>query len=122
MTDRCSSCGQEHDRKGQRHCLPCKAAYMRDWRKVNPMNDGQRKRDSARSIASMAVKRGQIKQEPCRVCGSAKSEMHHPDHELPKLVVWLCRGCHLAWHAHWREVAAQTWESWLQALRRKDAA
>jgi hypothetical protein len=95
---------------------------MRDWRKVNPMNDGQRKRDIARSTANMALKRGQIKQEPCRVCGSSDSQMHHPDHELPKLVVWLCRKCHLAWHAHWRDVAARAWDSWLQAARRRDAA
>jgi hypothetical protein len=87
----CSRCRGPRENPAQRYCRPCHAANMRDWRKVNPMNDGQRKRDIARSTANMALKRGQIKQEPCRVCGSSDSQMHHPDHELPKLVVWLCR-------------------------------
>lgn len=70
----------------------------------------------------MAVRRGEIQKEPCRMCGSKRSEMHHPDHELPKLIVWLCRKCHLEWHAHWRQVAAEVWESWVQSARKRDAA
>lgn len=66
-----------------------------------------------RSLAKVNQKRGKIERKPCQVCGSDKSEMHHPDYELPLFVVWLCRPCHLAWHAHWRDILPKAFAEWL---------
>ena len=119
----CSRCGTSHDRHGQRYCCSCHAAYTREWRKGNPPNDGQRRRDVARSYARVYKMRGLIKREPCRVCGSGDSQMHHPDHELPKVVIWLCRGCHLRWHAFWRSTLMNIFNEWasksVEEFRRK---
>lgn len=117
---KCSHCGTTHSRN-HRYCAKCQAAYMREWRKTHPMNEGQRKRDNARSHAGVYKKLGQIKQKPCERCGDRDSQMHHPDHELPRLVTWLCRPCHLGWHAHWRVTSLAVFKNWLR-IRQKEAA
>lgn len=48
----------------------------------------------ARRVAYNALRRGDLQQQPCQKCGTAKSEMHHPDHAQPLQVEWLCRPCH----------------------------
>ena len=116
MSKFCSSCRRPNDRKG-RYCADCHAAYMRDWRITNKLEGESRKRDTARSYANVYKKRGLIERKPCEICGERKSQMHHPDHELPTVVVWLCRPCHLAWHAHFREVARRTFERWFTQMR-----
>ena len=62
------------------------------------MTDEQRMRANARCYANVYKRRGQITQQPCRECGSEKSEMHHEDYARPLDVVWLCRHCHLTHH------------------------
>lgn len=93
----CSKCGSGHGRTGQRHCLACHAAYMREWRKTNPLNELQKKKDIARSYAGVYKRRGRLMPEPCP-CGEEKAEMHHPDYDKPLEVQWLCRECHLELH------------------------
>lgn len=46
-----------------------------------------------------ALRLGVIEQQPCEVCGEAKSEAHHPDYDRPLTVRWLCRKHHKALHA-----------------------
>lgn len=46
----------------------------------------------------MYLKRGKLKKEPCHVCGSPDSQMHHTDYSLPLFIIWLCRPCHLHHH------------------------
>ena len=116
MSKFCSSCQKLNDRKG-RYCADCHAAYMRDWRITNRLEGEARKRADARSYANTYKKRGLIEQKPCEVCGNANSQMHHPDHELPRDVVWLCRPCHLSWHEVWRDVARRTFEQWFSRAR-----
>lgn len=36
--------------------------------------------------------------KPCEVCGSIKTDKHHPDYTKPKLVKWLCRLHHKQEH------------------------
>ena len=37
--------------------------------------------------------------EPCKECGTIKDiQGHHENYELPLVVVWLCRTCHLKLH------------------------
>lgn len=117
----CSVCKKKHKSHG-RYCRKCHAAYMRAWRKMHFMNDEQKKRDNARSIANQYKKRGHLNPEPCRVCGNSHAEMHHPDYELPRSVVWLCRRCHLDWHAIWRETVIFTFDEWVNSSRKIDKA
>lgn len=45
-----------------------------------------------------AVIRGQIKKQPCEVCGIVKVDAHHPDYSKPLEVKWLCRKHHMEHH------------------------
>lgn len=37
---------------------------------------------------------GELQKKPCEKCGSASSEIHHPEYSDPRLIVWLCGNCH----------------------------
>ena len=84
----CSRCGKPQDRKGRRYCLDCHAAPMRDWRKTHPLNAAQRFKDTARSYANQYKRRGKLQQQPCEVCGTEASQMHHDDYSKPLEVRW----------------------------------
>lgn len=112
MTRSCSKCGNRHERTG-RYCFACHAAYMRKWRKTHAMSDGQRKRDASRSFANVYKKRGVLKPQPCCICGSHSAEMHHPDHEQPLKVTWLCRDHHLEWHEISRTKVLELFAFWV---------
>jgi len=73
--------------------------YVHDPR-LNP-------RYRARWKSTGAVKRGEIKRQPCSSCGSSKSEQHHPDYSKPLLIEWLCRQCHAALHLRLKSTAAK---------------
>jgi hypothetical protein len=64
------------------------------------------------SYAGVYKRRGKLIQQPCECCGDPKSEMHHQDHERPLDVTWLCRPCHLAWHAFWKLASQLAFERW----------
>lgn len=81
------------------YCNACHSATMREWRKGRPLTPDQRRKDSARSYANTYLRRGLLQRQPCRECGAANAEMHHPDYAKPIDVIWLCRECHLALHA-----------------------
>lgn len=113
----CARCRKENDSANHAWCGACKSAYMREWRKTHPLNAAHKRRDAARSYANEYRKRGHLTPEPCRICGAAKAEMHHPDHEQPLVVAWLCREHHLAWHAFWRSVSFEAWVFWDKRTR-----
>lgn len=102
----CTRCGAPSDLKryfGRRkyaypYCKKCKAEYMRDWRKGRALSPEARRKDNCRSYAGQYLRRGKIKREPCKSCGSSESQMHHPDYTKPLLVEWMCRPCHLREH------------------------
>lgn len=95
---KCSRCDNEREQPLGSYCRACHAAYMREWRKTHPMSLAQKRKDACRSYAGVYLRRGKLKKRPCRQCGSAKAEMHHPDYSQPLNVIWLCRPCHLALH------------------------
>ena len=88
---------------------------MREWREANPLTGGPRSRDTARSYAGTYKRRGKLTTLPCQCCGDPQAEMHHQDHERPLEVTWLCRPCHLSWHAFWREISRLAFQQWLVA-------
>lgn len=98
----CSRCSEklEENRIGKRrYCLACHNEYMRLYRPAySSFGDEQKKKATSRSIARVAAKRGTIQKQPCEVCGSGKSQMHHDDYNKPKEVRWFCRKHHLEWH------------------------
>src|SRR5258708_23011340 len=103
----CSNCKIEHTRQGQRYCVDCHSAYMREWRKTHPLNEDEKYKDNCRSAANAYKKRGHLIQKPCRICWDPDSQMHHPDYDRPLEVEWLCRPCHLELHRIERSKAIQ---------------
>jgi len=85
-------------RQGQRDCLECHAAQMREFRRTHEMTDDQRRKGICRSYANVYKNRGVLVPEPCK-CGCFDVEMHHDDYDKPLAVEWLCRPCHLDLHA-----------------------
>jgi hypothetical protein len=102
---RCSRCGKSNDRKRQRYCRSCHAAYQRQWRKTHPLTKAQRRKDNTRSYANAYQRRGVLVVDPCWACGAPNAEKHHPNYDQPLNVVWLCRKCHLGLHAMLRAVS-----------------
>lgn len=90
-------CGNE-SRTGQRKCKLCHASYMRNWRISHPLNEDQKKRASARSMARVYTIRGKIKPKPCEVCGELKTERHHDDYNKPLDIKYFCRKHHVEYH------------------------
>jgi hypothetical protein len=45
-----------------------------------------------------AVKVGRVKRKPCKICGLANAQGHHPDYSKPLEVVWLCPSHHKLVH------------------------
>ena len=102
----CSSCGKPRDRKGQRYCRACHAAYVRANRpSYSDLSDEEKYKANSRSIANVYQRRGKIKPQPCEDCGSEFAEKHHDDYAQPLKVRWKCRDCHVAHHAPDRETA-----------------
>ncbi len=54
----------------------------------------------AHKIVREAIKKGELKRGNCIVCGSKKTDGHHPDYTKPLEVMWLCRKHHK--DEHWR--------------------
>lgn len=46
-------------------------------------------KDRARVVVSMALAKGDLKPEPCILCGQ-KAAAHHEDYNKPLEVIWLC--------------------------------
>lgn len=75
------------------------------------MSEAERLRANARAYANVYQRRGKLVSRPCEWCaGTDHLEKHHPDYTQPLLVVWLCRGCHKAFHASVYNLWATCWE------------
>lgn len=62
----------------------------------------ERIRSSVRRKTRFAIERGELQREPCFMCGSSKSDAHHPDYSSPMAVTWLCRPHHNQLHREHR--------------------
>lgn len=94
----CSKCKKQKRGQSKRYCDKCHSEYMKEWRKLHPLNEKQKLKERARAYARVYVKRGKIEKEPCFKCGSLKSQIHHPDYCKPTMIIWLCREHHLDIH------------------------
>lgn len=59
-------------------------------------------REKVRGVYRLALRHGEIKSEPCIVCGSEQVDGHHHDYEKPLDVIWLCQKHHSELHANLR--------------------
>jgi len=92
-------CGSPVRSAGQRNCLACHAAYMRQHRpKYSELEPVAKKKAHTRAYAHTYLYRGHLKRQPCEDCGAEKAEMHHEDYDKPLQVRWKCRTCHLKHH------------------------
>jgi hypothetical protein len=48
----------------------------------------------ARNIVTLAIKHGELTQQPCQKCGASPAEAHHEDYSKPLEVEWLCKKHH----------------------------
>jgi hypothetical protein len=53
---------------------------------------------SANLKVASAIRRGELKRQPCEICGNPKAVAHHEDYGKPLDVNWLCRSCHSKRH------------------------
>lgn len=90
----CLNCANDRI-SGQRWCAECHAAYMRDWRKDNPISDEQRRRNIARVTVNVYVKRGKLQKTACPCCGALDVKARILDYSDPlHSVEWLCATSH----------------------------
>lgn len=87
-------------------------ARNKKWREENPEKIKKLLKDyycnnkykcSLRAKTRDAVKKGLIKKEPCNICNSKKSEIHHNDYDNYLDITWLCRNCHAILHKELRD-------------------
>ena len=95
----CCRCGKVKERAAHSYCRACDALRIRLWRQTHPPTPEQRRKHYARMRARVYWLRGTLQKKPCRRCGDANSERHHPDYARPLFVIWLCRSCHVKLHA-----------------------
>lgn len=64
--------------------------------KYKDLSDSEKRKIIARNTAYRDRKAGKIKTPKlCMHCGfKRKLEMHHPDYNKPRLIIWLCKKCH----------------------------
>ena len=65
------------------------AKYAKRYKRKYP------ERVRAYGILKRALKRGDIKKEPCKVCGNLKVQAYYKDWNKPLKVVWLCKKHHI---------------------------
>ena len=65
----------------------------RRYKESNPI------RRAAQVAVGHAIRAGKLKKLPCFICGSEKTEGHHPDYSAHLDVIWLCHAHHKQAHA-----------------------
>jgi len=82
-------------------------AYKRKWNKshldsvkktVGSYRKNNPERVRAWEVVNRHLREGRLVRQPCRVCGSKKTEGHHESYDKPLEVDWLCRRHHMEHH------------------------
>jgi len=96
------------EKLGQRHACSrtCASKLTNEERRCIPSTKNAEKtrrdkekfpeKDKARSIVRKAIKNGTlIPLTECEICGDFEDiEAHHPDHNRPLLLLYVCKKCH----------------------------
>lgn len=122
FTASCKSCLREYDKRRANNPKRVKARKdyakteagkeaarraSRNYNKNHPLRryesckkykEKNKKKSQCHGIVAYAVRCGNLKREPCEVCGCAKSHAHHDDYDKPLDVRWLCDTHHNEWH------------------------
>lgn len=72
---------------------------LADRARIRSKSPQERHKHEARWKVNRAIAAGRLTREPCSVCGSERSQAHHPDYSKPLEVVWLCAKHHADEHA-----------------------
>jgi hypothetical protein len=75
---------------------PERKAKIKEYRK-NRRNKHKGKHRANNQVTN-AIRNGKLVRKPCEVCGSSKSQAHHPDYRKPLYVKWLCFRHHRELH------------------------
>lgn len=65
------------------------------YKKISKEERLRRTKIRARGVVYINLRNGKLIKLPCSVCGSVKSEAHHPDYSKPLEVEWYCKKHHL---------------------------
>ncbi|MEN3939707.1 hypothetical protein WJU23_00310 [Prosthecobacter sp. SYSU 5D2] len=87
---RCTACDRQRARERQQD--GSKARSVIRWRNRHPQAV------AAHNAVYRAVLRGELRRQPCRVCGCTRSHGHHEDYGRPLDVLWLCQAHHAEHH------------------------
>lgn len=107
--NKCKECSKKdtqenYSKKRDQYALYEKERWKRPERKAAAIVYQKRRRqkfkgkERARAAVTRALRIGQLVRGVCEVCGSEKSQAHHPDYRSPLRVKWLCRTHHLLEH------------------------
>ena len=83
---------KEYQKKWAEKNKECISKIAKDYYKKNKF------KVIVRDKTRRAVRNGEIQKEPCSVCGSKNSEIHHQDYNNYKDILWLCRKHHIQLH------------------------
>ena len=67
-----------------------------EWRRRNPSYRHQYLK--SHSVLNGSIAAGKLSRGPCVICGTSKTEGHHPDYGKPLNVIWLCKKHHTELH------------------------
>ena len=91
---------REYDRKNH------KKNYKRNCEKIKKRKEIYTKKYServmARVIVRQAIKKGELKKQPCKICGEINGHAHHEDYSKPLEIIWLCTICHKKIHLEYK--------------------
>lgn len=96
-----------HERCLANHRRYSKTEYARRCNHIYILRSIQKHRWKlkARIETKKAIYHGILKKQPCQVCGSKKSHVHHLDYTKPLLIEWLCRKHHMERHRRYATAA-----------------
>lgn len=103
----CRECSDVYNNGWRERRRPERLAYNREYyrsergrQSIRAWHDRNPGKYAAQKAVTTALALGLlVKPTACETCGESKRlDGHHPDYAKPLEVMWLCRGCHKAWH------------------------
>jgi hypothetical protein len=122
----CRSCvavaaKSRYERDPEKYRVRYREYYRKNRKKIKERYSSEEEflKRKARSAVNRAIELGELRREPCEVCGNPKSIGHHEDYTKPLEVDWLCQKHHGARHAAIRAEAdrqeGDLWDKKFQA-------